>query len=233
MIKVIFHLVSAVLYAAVCYRDTTIVTGALLPIPYQTWSRFVWLTIIDLYMQLLYHTIGFILAVVSPNKRHIIFDYWARALTGPIGVAVTVLFWGLFLFDPATLARDEMAMKILTLFWFNHGLHTLPAITAHLDLAIYNHTSFSTSAILKGIAVFVTLYLIDFQPPLRLLHFWLLGVPDSRRTCRTIPPCVHCCLHVHCLPRLRVAIFPRCPRARSRETKEQKKKLKYLFCCGF
>lgn len=37
-------------------------------------------------MQLLYHTIGFILAVVSPNKRHIIFDYWARALTGPIGV---------------------------------------------------------------------------------------------------------------------------------------------------
>ncbi|CCD61146.1 FAR-17a/AIG1-like protein [Caenorhabditis elegans] len=172
MIKVIFHLVSAVLYAAVCYRDTTIVTGALLPIPYQTWSRFVWLTIIDLYMQLLYHTIGFILAVVSPNKRHIIFDYWARALTGPIGVAVTVLFWGLFLFDPATLARDEMAMKILTLFWFNHGLHTLPAITAHLDLAIYNHTSFSTSAILKGIAVFVTLYLIDLHYVFYTSGFW-------------------------------------------------------------
>ncbi|CAP34065.2 Protein CBG16421 [Caenorhabditis briggsae] len=170
--KTAFHLVSASLYAFICYKDTQIVTGANLPIPFNGWSRFVWLTIIDLYMQTLYHSIGFLLSIFSLNRNHVIFDYWARALVGPIGVAVTVLFWGLFLFDPATLARDEMAMKILSIAWFNHGLHTLPAITAHLDTVIYKHTSFSTSAILKGIAVFVTLYLIDLHYVFYTSGFW-------------------------------------------------------------
>ncbi|CAI2355674.1 unnamed protein product [Caenorhabditis sp. 36 PRJEB53466] len=170
--KAIFHLACAALYAYVAYEDSNIVSGPLLPIPYNTFSRFVWLTIIDLYMQTLYHTVGFILTIVSPNKRHVIFDYWARALVGPVGVAMTVLFWGLYLFDPATLAKDEMARKILALFWFNHGLHTLPAITAHLDLLICKHSSFSRSAILKGIATFCTLYLIDLHYVYYSSGFW-------------------------------------------------------------
>uniref|UniRef100_A0A1I7T5N5 DUF1405 domain-containing protein n=1 Tax=Caenorhabditis tropicalis TaxID=1561998 RepID=A0A1I7T5N5_9PELO len=169
--KAAFHLICAALYGFVCYKDTQIVTGALLPIPFNGWSRFVWLTIVDLYMQTLYHSIGFILSVMS-IKSHQAFDYWARALVGPIGIAVTVLFWGLFLFDPATLARDEMAMKILSLFWFNHGLHTLPAITAHLDVFVYKHTTFSTSSVLKGISAFVTLYLIDLHYVFYTSGFW-------------------------------------------------------------
>lgn len=145
------------------------------------------------YMQLFYHTIGFILTIVSPNKRHPIFDYWARALTGPVGVVSdsTLHTSPSFLFNyrPSlfssglciySIQRHLLRMRWLARFWHSSGSttdwykflqtvifhnlcfqHTLPAITAHLDLIFWNHTTFSRSAILKGIAVFCTLYLIE------------------------------------------------------------------------
>ncbi|CAI5456218.1 unnamed protein product [Caenorhabditis angaria] len=147
--KVLFHLAAFGLYAWTCYEDYFLVSGELLPIPNQFFSKFVWLTLIDLYSQLIYHFVGIILALFFDKKRHPIYDYIARALIGPIGVSVTVLFWALYLADPGTLAKDEMGRKNSC-----------------------DEMKFSKTAVLKGIGIFVTLYLIDIHYVYYTAGFW-------------------------------------------------------------
>lgn len=170
--KFIFHTTFFFLFLFICYKDAQIVNGKFLPIPNVFASRFVWLTLIDLYMQTAYHFVGIIISVFHGGKNNTWFDYWGRAIAGPIGFAVTVLFWTLYIADPGTLAKDEVARQILSIIWYNHGLHTLPMVSAHLDLLVWQHRRFSTKHVLQGISVFVTLYLIDLHVVHYISNFW-------------------------------------------------------------
>ncbi|CAB3400803.1 unnamed protein product [Caenorhabditis bovis] len=170
--KALFHAAFFSMFVIVAVKDYQVLNGQYLPIPYNFFSRFVWLTLIDLYAQIFYHFYGFIKALSSPNQNARTFDYMARVIVGPIGVAVTVLFWTLWIFDPATLAKDEMAKKIHSIQWFNHGLHTLPLISSHLDVYLWKHQTFPQPTVMKGIMAFCVLYVIDIHAVYYISGFW-------------------------------------------------------------
>uniref|UniRef100_A0A1I7WPK0 Acyl_transf_3 domain-containing protein n=1 Tax=Heterorhabditis bacteriophora TaxID=37862 RepID=A0A1I7WPK0_HETBA len=167
-LRAVFHLVTFLTYTYICYFDYNLVKGSMLPIPDQFFSKFVWLTLICLYIQTFYHLIAFFIDLT--RCQHAFFHYFARAIVGPIGMSVVLLFWTLFLFDPNTLLADENAKRIIAIKWYNHGIHTLPLITVLIDISIWNHGQPSKKAAVIGIAVFAVLYITELVHPIFCLR---------------------------------------------------------------
>ncbi|CAI5456217.1 unnamed protein product [Caenorhabditis angaria] len=88
--KSIFHLATFLLCVFTCYQDSQLVKGDKLPIKNNFWSRFVFLTNVDLYLQAIYHLIAFLLSI-SGVRRNSVFDYFARTIIGPLGVATRIV----------------------------------------------------------------------------------------------------------------------------------------------
>ncbi|CAD6187310.1 unnamed protein product [Caenorhabditis auriculariae] len=166
----VFHVFMFFAFVFVCWKDYLIVYGDLLPMPGQFLSKFVWLTMINLYLHTFYHFFGIFISLAGSKSTT--FDYAARAFVGPIGVTVTVLFWALYLADPANIADDIRGRQILAIQWFNHGLHTLPLASSVLDHIVWNHKGFHTRQILQGIATFCAFYLADIHIVHHYTGFW-------------------------------------------------------------
>uniref|UniRef100_A0A914GYY2 Androgen-dependent TFPI-regulating protein n=1 Tax=Globodera rostochiensis TaxID=31243 RepID=A0A914GYY2_GLORO len=93
------------------------------PVPNVYVSKFVWLTIINLLLQWLYHTTAAILALGKRQPRALMakFHFISTAIALPASFTVVVLFWTLYLLDPGTLATKE-ARIIFDIKWFNHAM---------------------------------------------------------------------------------------------------------------
>ncbi|CAI4231006.1 unnamed protein product [Auanema sp. JU1783] len=168
--KTVFHLISFLIYAGTAYFDYGMVKGKMLPIPNQFFSKFVWLTLIDLYIQILYHFIAIFISVFG--GKHPIFHFLSRAIVAPVAMTVVSLFWLLYTFDPNTLLADDLAKQMIGIVWYNNVLHTLPLITAIVDTVIWNHGHVAAPKAIKAIGVFATLYIIDIHVVHHISGFW-------------------------------------------------------------
>ncbi|CAJ0583650.1 unnamed protein product, partial [Mesorhabditis spiculigera] len=87
-------------------------------------------------------------------------------------MSVVSLFWTLYFLDPDFLLHDENARRVISIAWFNHGLHTLPTVTILIDLLLWNHGRVAKSSAFKGLLSFATLYIIDIHYVHYTTGFW-------------------------------------------------------------
>ncbi|CAJ0935284.1 unnamed protein product, partial [Mesorhabditis belari] len=165
----VFHAICFGFYAYTCWFDAGLISGDLLPISGNFFSKFVWLTMVDLYLQTFYHLWGIFSPSCSCNKA---FHYTAKVLVGPIGLSVVLLFWALYTLDPDFLLHDENAKKIIAITWFNNAIHSAPALTVFLDTILWQHGRITKGAAVTGITIFAILYLIDIHYVHYISGFW-------------------------------------------------------------
>ncbi|KAL3098112.1 hypothetical protein niasHT_027657 [Heterodera trifolii] len=136
-------------------------------------TKFVWLTMINLLIQLLYHTTAAIVAICSIRPRSFMskFHFIATAIVFPASFTVVMLFWGLYLMDPATVTRKE-ARFVFDFKWFNHALHTFPLFAMLLDFSIWHHHRPSKVSALKAILCFSLFYIIHIHFFYVCFNFW-------------------------------------------------------------
>uniref|UniRef100_A0A7E4WCD7 FAR-17a/AIG1-like protein n=1 Tax=Panagrellus redivivus TaxID=6233 RepID=A0A7E4WCD7_PANRE len=157
-----------------------------LPVPSNQLSKFVWLTMINLVIQFVYHTVGSILALTAkPNGADCWFrkgfHFLATALVFPVAATVVILFWGLVLFDPSTLMTEE-AKIMLSVAWYNHALHTIPLFGMIVDFFVWKHPQPSITSAVKVIVAFVAFYLTNVHLFHYFTDFWaypILGQLDT------------------------------------------------------
>ncbi|PAV84522.1 hypothetical protein WR25_12251 [Diploscapter pachys] len=166
--RLLLHIPCFLLYAFAVWFGLGFVTGEMLPIANQPLSRFLWLTEIDLYLQMVYHFWGIGTGPDLNSKNA------GRVDPGPsTTLLVVILFWGLFLFDPKTLFPDkEKELELLKETLFNNTIHTLPLISAVLDLLVWNHGTPSRKTALTWVGTFVGLYLIELHLVNHFLKVW-------------------------------------------------------------
>uniref|UniRef100_A0A0N4Z644 Androgen-dependent TFPI-regulating protein-like n=1 Tax=Parastrongyloides trichosuri TaxID=131310 RepID=A0A0N4Z644_PARTI len=161
MLRFIIHLALAGWYGYILYFDSEL-TKDFMPIKNNYFSKFIWLTHINLCMQFLYHSFATAMSTL-PSLRHSCrkkFDFFATALIFPVAATIVFLFWGLTFIDPGALA-DPQAQKILAIAFFNHSIHTLPLPAMLIDFILWKHNRPNKSKTLKLLFVFSLLYIIE------------------------------------------------------------------------
>uniref|UniRef100_A0A0K0EL09 Androgen-dependent TFPI-regulating protein-like n=1 Tax=Strongyloides stercoralis TaxID=6248 RepID=A0A0K0EL09_STRER len=161
MLRFIIHLGLASWYGYILYFDYSI-TKDYTPIKGNYWSKFIWLTHIDLCMQFLYHAFATLMTTFPSlrNNCRKSFDFIATALVFPVAATVVFLFWTLFYIDPGALA-DPLAQQILAIAFFNHSIHTLPLLAMIIDFMLWKHQRPKKSKTFKILFIFSALYLIE------------------------------------------------------------------------
>uniref|UniRef100_A0A0N5C7C8 Androgen-dependent TFPI-regulating protein-like n=1 Tax=Strongyloides papillosus TaxID=174720 RepID=A0A0N5C7C8_STREA len=161
MMRFIVHLGLAAWYGYILYYDRNL-TNEFLPIKGNYWSKFIWLTHIDLCMQFLYHSFATLMTTCSSlrNSCRKSFDFYATSLVFPVAATVVTLFWSLTFIDPGALA-DPQAQKILAIAFFNHSIHTLPLPAMIIDFILWKHQRPKKSKTFKILFIFSSLYLIE------------------------------------------------------------------------
>ncbi|EDO44848.1 predicted protein [Nematostella vectensis] len=64
-------------------------------------------------------------------------EFLFASLAFPIGLTVSVLFWGLYLIDPLSCQSPEASGLIPK--WLNHYMHTLPALEVFAEVILFKH----------------------------------------------------------------------------------------------
>ena len=130
---------------------------------YSTYGgRFKYLTFLNMLIQLIYYNASAVVdlhAITRKRKNEIFWflcDRFFACFAFPIGVMVTMLFWGLYFADPHSCRTKEEAELIPV--WFNHYSHTFPGICVFLELVLFKHEYPSRGAGLKAILGFCGLY---------------------------------------------------------------------------
>uniref|UniRef100_A0A0N5AMI9 Transmembrane protein 147 n=1 Tax=Syphacia muris TaxID=451379 RepID=A0A0N5AMI9_9BILA len=123
----LFHLCVLVLYLWGAYQDSQIISGPNLPIKGNFFSRVVWLTTIDLYIQIFYHLYSAYLSTRSASRKHSAKTYHllSNALVLPASFAVGSLFWGLYLLNPELLIPKGFTNPLQMHSMFNHVIKFL------------------------------------------------------------------------------------------------------------
>ncbi|MFH4978984.1 hypothetical protein AB6A40_005693 [Gnathostoma spinigerum] len=161
-LRAVVHAIFAFAFIWVAFNEWGYIPREMLPIPNSEISKIGFLTIINLYVQIVYHQMAAIIAIFSVTVWLKTFHTVSTALVFPLSLAVTVLFWSLFLMDPKTLVAEEFQEKFQVNSWHNHGMHTLPAIAMLTDFLLWNHERLVTKArAFKIIISFVILYIFD------------------------------------------------------------------------
>ncbi|KAF8381252.1 hypothetical protein PRIPAC_70394 [Pristionchus pacificus] len=161
MIKLVVHSLLLAGFLHTWYLDYKHLPDSALLIPGQPLSRLGWLTMVDMVLHTVYHFVAILIVLFGFEKSCNRFKFLGQVIVGPVGVAVAVLFWGLWTFDPHTLAKDATAMKLVEIRPWNHGLHTLPALSAFLDVVIWKRPNPKCSCAFKTIFGFVLIYIGD------------------------------------------------------------------------
>ncbi|GMT33643.1 hypothetical protein PFISCL1PPCAC_24940, partial [Pristionchus fissidentatus] len=149
------------------YLDYYYMPPEVLLIKNQPLSKLGWLTMVGVTLQTVYHFVGVFFALFGNQNSSRHFHFIGQALLGPLGVGVAILFWGLWMFDEQTLAKDAITTKLMQNPVWNHGLHTLPAISSFLDVIIYRRPNLAFSRAFKPILAFTLFYIADVY----LIHY--------------------------------------------------------------
>ncbi|GMT33016.1 hypothetical protein PFISCL1PPCAC_24313, partial [Pristionchus fissidentatus] len=160
-LKLLFHSALLAGFLHTWYLDYHHLPAEAYLVKGQPLSRLGWLTMVGMTLQTIYHFVGILIVLGGCQDSCRRFKFIGQALVGPVGLTVAVLFWGLWTFDPKTLAKDANAMKLVANWPWNHGLHTLPAISAFLDVLVWRRPNPNFSCVFKTIVAFVALYIGD------------------------------------------------------------------------
>jgi hypothetical protein len=181
LLPLLLHSTCVLLYGYTIYFDYKAVSDLersgkyRYPIPGLHFSKLVWLTVINLYVQFIYHCIGAVLSLSAPSAEKAAtptresavrreFHFFSTTLIFPIAITVVVLFWSLYFINPK-LVMDEQGKRILAISWFNHAIHTVPAAVMITDHVLWSHPRQTSSrTVLVTVISFACLYIA-------LVHF--------------------------------------------------------------
>uniref|UniRef100_A0A914XBL0 Uncharacterized protein n=1 Tax=Plectus sambesii TaxID=2011161 RepID=A0A914XBL0_9BILA len=156
-VRSVFHGLCAAFFGYTLFYDVR--RGGTAPIPGVFLSRLVWLTTVDLYLQILYHSVATIASLQNRTSLlNRVVDFLFTSLAMPIALTVVSLFWGLTLINP-DLLMDEEAKIVLSVQWYNHALHTIPGVAMLMDVYITKHKRPNHYAAFATIVVVSTCYL--------------------------------------------------------------------------
>lgn len=106
-------------------------------------GRFKFLTFINMLLQFLYFNMAAVtgfLGMIKKRKSEVfasVCDFTFACFVFPLGLTVSILFWGLYAADPHSCQTPEEAKLIPS--WHNHYMHTLPFVTAIFELCFVKH----------------------------------------------------------------------------------------------
>ncbi|PAV70119.1 hypothetical protein WR25_09688 [Diploscapter pachys] len=89
-----------------------------------------------------------------------------------LNLSVCALFWALYLLEPNALMAGDAGEMLRRMFWYNHGLHTMPVIGVLLDLLIWNHGQPTRKSTLLLISVLSTIYVAGVHYVHSVSGFW-------------------------------------------------------------
>uniref|UniRef100_A0A914Z5X1 Uncharacterized protein n=1 Tax=Panagrolaimus superbus TaxID=310955 RepID=A0A914Z5X1_9BILA len=175
----------AIFYAYTLYFDygRTEEFQNLFPIPGNFWSKYVWLTMINLTIQFLYHCAGTYFAITSKTNTQNttpqnVFHFISTTIAFPLSVTVVTLFWGLIYLDPDFVLTDE-AKLMLSITWYNHALHTVPLIAMIVDFIAWRHPQPRIYPALKATVAFIMFYLTDVHLVFFYTGKWAYPILDQ------------------------------------------------------
>jgi len=137
-------------------------------------SKFVWLTVINLYIQVAYNFFAFLYAVLKlrMNSRVMeLFGKFATVIVYPLSITVVALFW-ILMFINEDHVMEERDKIILNMPWFNHTLHTLPALMVFVDIANWKYRRPRYLTAIFTIVLFFSSYLIWIHYIAYTYGFW-------------------------------------------------------------
>lgn len=106
-------------------------------------GRFKFLTFINMLLQFIYFNMAAVTGffeLLKKRKSEIfssICDFTFACFVLPIGLTVSILFWGLYAADPYSCQTPEEAKFIPD--WLNHYMHSFPFVTAMFELWLIEH----------------------------------------------------------------------------------------------
>lgn len=125
-------------------------------------GRFKFLTFLNMILQWIYFTSSAVSDVqyfIKKRKSEVssyLCDLLFAAWVFPVGLVVSLLFWGLYMVDPYS-CQNEKEAKLLPV-WLNHYMHTFPAISVMFEQLLFKHEYPSRSIGIKAVLGFGVLY---------------------------------------------------------------------------
>uniref|UniRef100_A0A914X9Y6 Uncharacterized protein n=1 Tax=Plectus sambesii TaxID=2011161 RepID=A0A914X9Y6_9BILA len=169
-VRSVFHGLCAAFFGYTLFYDIN--HGGTAPMPKVFLSKLVWLTMTDLYLQIIYHSLA---TVASLQKRtsllNRIVDFLFTSLAVPIALAVVGLFWGLMMINPDMVLNEE-AKRVLAVQWYNHALHTIPGVVMLIDMYITKHKRPNHYAAFATIVTYCVCYLAFVLYIHSVTNFW-------------------------------------------------------------
>lgn len=173
-----FHSAISIAFIWGAYQDMYVISGPGLPIPGNYFSKVVWLTIINLYIQIFYHLYSVYLSTRSRALQQSAkyYHFLSNALVFPAALTVGIMFWGLYLAHRDLIIPEGFSDPLEVHPYFNHVLHTLPAIAMAVDRILWNHGRTTKRNAMTLMTIFIILYIIDIHVIHAISGFWPYGI---------------------------------------------------------
>lgn len=174
----LFHTAMSTLFIWAAYTDIGVIAGPSLPIRGNYFSKIVWLTIVDLYIQLGYHFYSIYLSCCSKTKQRSAtwYHFMSNTVVFPAAFTVGIMFWVLYLTHRDLLIPEGFEDPMQTHPAFNHAIHSLPACAMFLDHLLWNHGRTAKGRAVVVMTVFASLYIIDIHVVHAISGFWPYGI---------------------------------------------------------
>jgi len=162
----LFHFLAAVQFFYGLYYETVHVLPEELKLrKFSFGGKLIYLTFIDAIFHACYHTIALINDFFGTNEaepKHSpvirrIRDYIFTTFTFPLGMNVTILFWGLYAIDRELVF--PRVMDPIYPWWLNHILHTNVFVFMAVEMFILYHHSSNRKAEMAGLSIFIVAYI--------------------------------------------------------------------------
>ncbi|XP_031551418.1 androgen-dependent TFPI-regulating protein-like [Actinia tenebrosa] len=140
-------------------------------------GRFKFLTFLNMILQWIYFTSSVVSDVqffIKKRKSEVssyLCDLLFAAWVFPIGLIVTLLFWGLYMVDPYSCQNEKEAK--LTPVWLNHYMHSFPGIAVMLEQLLFKHEYPTKRTGIKAVLGFGILYTAWVFLIVSVSDFWV------------------------------------------------------------
>ncbi|CAL4124358.1 unnamed protein product [Meganyctiphanes norvegica] len=115
------------------------------------------LTVWILFLQAYFYAISTVNDLINISFVQALLDYVFAALVFPCSIFVTVMFWTLVRIDPKAIFEGNLNDVLPS--WFNHSVHTMPAISAVLEVLSYPHVYPSSMSGITTLQIFAATYI--------------------------------------------------------------------------